>query len=293
MSLFGISSYVLVTKKGRTMVPFVRGTAFTLLFEKTSFFTLHVVAASHVTRPQRHGPLYGNNHELRVIGDRHVSCKLHLFRDDGLRYAMLPLDFKQYPVPRCDVALLRIEHEGRILAAMSNDGLAPVVPFEPDFDPLSKGEPVIAKGLDVTTEDTIADSLRMVPKSVTGTLAAKYESDDFGTTLLAASDDTVTGGMHGSPVLRASNGKCVGVLVANVTRQTVVPEKPPHMTLPTPDSVRSEEETMAHHQWRIKNMHAPQIDISSNGELMNSVPNAGFSFVPIGEFISFARRTEI
>jgi hypothetical protein len=40
-------------------------------------------------------------------------------------------------------------------------------------------------------------------------------------------------------------------------------------------------------------MHAPAVDISTNAELLDAVPDGGFAFVPLGEFYSFLRRTEI
>lgn len=292
MSVVGISSYVLITQKGRTLVPFVRGSGFLLKFETQSFYQYHVVTAGHVALPHRFGALYGNTQELKHIGDRHVSSKMHLFRPDGKRIAILPLAFQVQRPPLTDIALLRIEREKEIIKSMETDGLPPLEALDADTGPLQKGEEVVINGLHMTTEDTVADEIDMVPKPVTAQVVAKYNSDHFNTVLLASTQEAVTSGMNGCPVLRKSNGKCVGVLVGDVKRDA--PSIDPKPLLETPKGTsRTPDVMMAQHEWRMSHMHAPFVDISSNGELMHSVGVHGGAFVPIAEFVRFMRKSEI
>jgi hypothetical protein len=294
MSVFGVTSYALVTAKGKTFIPFVRGTGFSIAYRQTSFYSQHILTAAHVAQPQRYAKLFGNPYDIQHVRERHVSSKLHLFHPDGSRYALLPLDFKVHRAPRADVALLRIEREGPILTDMQSKGLPAIVPFEIDTDGLTRDEPVVVKGLHMTSEQTLSDMITMVPQEAKGTLAAKYVSDDLGTVLIGnLTSGALTPGMHGAPVLRESNGKLVGVLVGDVWRQPRTYDKPPKQlgTL-TEDKDKSPEVVNEMNSWRERNMHAPGVDISSNGDLLNQVPAAGFAFVPVGEFYTFLRQTE-
>jgi hypothetical protein len=297
-SVFGVTAYTLMTTKGRTFVPLVRGTGFCVGFSNTSFYTRHVVTAGHVARPQRYGKLYGNAPELSQIKDRHVSTKLHLFTPAGQRFALLPLEFNVHSPPRVNVAILRIEREGPILSDMSSKGLPAIEPFELDTEGLARGEDVRVMGLHMTSVDTLADAVNMVPEQAMGTLQAKYVSDDLGTVLLAnLKSGSITPGMHGAPVLRASNNKVVGVLVGGTQRHTREYEKAPNELGVkrgfADKEPRAPEVTDELNRWREKNMHAPAVDISTNAELLDAVPDGGFAFVPLGEFYSFLRRTEI
>ena len=297
MSLVGVSSYGLVTKKGRTFIPFVRGTGFLASFTQTSFYTRHVITADHVCRPQRYGKLYGNGIELSKMRDRHVSCRLHGFAPNGNRYLVMPLEFKLHPCPRTDVCVLRIEREKEILQDMRANGLPELEPFEMDHEALAQDEPIEVRGLHMLNEDTLADTVSMVPRVIEGKLAAKYVSEDFGTVLVASgvSGGAVTPGMHGSPVLRKSNGKVIGVLIGGITRQPIAAEPAPRLLgTPPKEGEQHPPDVVAElHEWRLRNMHAPTVDISSNGDLMNAVNDDGFAFVPVGEFLSFMRRTEV
>jgi hypothetical protein len=294
MSVFGVTSYGLVTQKGRTFVPFIRGTGFPIAFAQTAFNTCHILTADHVARPQRHGHKYGNDLEIGKMRDRHVSCKLHMF-EESQRYAVLPLEFRTFPAPQSDVCVLRIEREKHILEDMSQHGLPPIVPFELDMGGLKQGEPLEVLGLHMLGEDTIEDRLSMVPRTVVGNLAAKYVSQDFGTVLLASTTEgEVSAGMHGSPVVRAGTNNVVGVFVGECLREAPQRTEAPKLLglAGPPDGKIPEEVRAAHDKWRRENMHAPTLDISSNEDLMNSVGSAGFAFVPTGEFGSYLRHIE-
>jgi hypothetical protein len=292
MSVFGVSSYMLITMKGRSLVPFARGTGFMVKFENTGFWQNHVVTAAHVAQPHKYSKMYGNPREFKKIGDRHVSSKLHMFHANGNRHARLPLEFAVTTLMKTDVAALRVENEQAIFAQMALDGVAVPEAFEVDTAALGQNEEVIIKGLDVILgENTVEDRLEMTSRDVRGFLKAKYASEQHGTVLLASTEQTITTGMSGAPVVRASNNKVVGVLVA--TTSAAASECRAATPQPEIDDKDSLLVTVAkQQQWRKENMMEPSIDLSANPMLLQQVEGHGAAFVPIGEFYHALRRTE-
>ncbi|CCW62734.1 unnamed protein product [Phytomonas sp. EM1] len=278
MSVYGISSYFLWTQKGLTELPLVRGSGFLMRYrELHTFYRYHVVTAGHVSSPVRYKQIYGDTAGLRAIGQRHLSTRLLVPSSETHKVVhSLEMEFKQYPMPNVDVALLRCKQEAHV----EELGLQPI---DVDKDPIAEGTELVFCGLDVEEEraNPNDEGLLLRERRLFGVCKAALVSLDYGTVLLASLTDesprAVDGilskglplGMCGGPVLRRGSGKCVGVIVARVLKNA--PPRDPNAGALYQD---------------------PYLDISENVSL-HAHGSLDVAFVPIGEFYSSMRRSEL
>lgn len=234
MSVFGVTNYLLVTQKGRTYIPFVRGTGFLVDYSTHSFHSKHVLTAAHVAAPLRFPSAFGNPPVFQRLGERHLTPKIILFSQaTGQRRAILPLEFQVNVMRGTSVAALRIKGERELFERMQNDGVQGPAPFQLDdaqqpqqlpgagsgiggLD-VADGEELLLRGLELERDEDGADTAEMKAVTILARARLSYISKSFGPAVIVSTGKKkVTGGMSGCPVIRKSNGKCVGVLVAPV-----------------------------------------------------------------------------
>lgn len=313
MSVFGVSSYFLWTQKGMTTLPLVRGSGFTIKADLVhSFYTRHVITAAHVACPVKYPAIYGNTNGLRAIGERHISTKVLLpnlepqqaaTRNGKTRLPMtktVDLEFAQKRFNNVDACSLRIKNESSVLKELGDS----LQPFEVDITALQEGEELIFLGMK-STEDVANPSdndLMLEPRRFEGRVLASLQTRDFGTVLLAQTDVLPHGSLCGGPVVRKSNGRCVGVIVAPV-RSNAPPRRLPREREDSEASADEKERIharMSADATRATNLKdvmdsliaEPWLDVSSTAEV-SSVPNLNVAFVPLMEFHSALRRHEL
>ena len=274
MSILGISSYLLVARKGLVNVPFCRGSAFLLDYTlKNGFNALHVITAAHVAKPHRFAPLYGSPKPFEQIGDRHVSCALLQYDDSGKRLNTIRLRFQTTEFKGKDVTELRIENERPLLKYYLEElKLPPLMPFALDRKPLSLDDEVIFCGMHVEDDHCVEDECRMTPRRVRGVCKAAFEVEPFGTMLLASCEQPITPGMSGGPVLRASDGTVLGITVAKIQKE------PPNEAMRIDPNYQKLD---------------PVVDCHRKPESFKDIPHEGAAFIPIGEFFNHMRETEV
>lgn len=302
---FGVSSYFLWTQKGLTTLPLVRGSGFVVPFRQMNgFYKYHVITAAHVSCPVRYPQLFSSasdNNPLKAIGERHISNRILFSHASESSFSTINgpfspclrhvsshnLRFQQHFMPNVDVAALRIENEEIFSHDYPKSKL-----LEVDLTPLQDGEEIVLCGMDAkeAAGNPNDDGLQLLPCELTAVCKAALISVDYGTVLLCevpefhrANDReenlinlshqnsifaSLPAGLCGGPVLRKSNQKAVGVIVARVTRY--LPPKDLNKPL---------------------NIHEPFLDISDNKEILSQWP-LDAAFVPFSEFEGSMRRTE-
>jgi hypothetical protein len=230
MSVFGITNYLLVTQKGRTYIPFVRGTGFLVDFESHGFFTKHVITAGHVAVPLRYSAIYGRPPLFSRIGERHLTPKILLFDHQGQRRAVLPLEPKIHELKGTCITSLRVKGERELFPRMYEDGVPVPVAYDLD-DPtteIGEGEELVIQGLSLDRDQDPSDVAEMKPIVVQAKARLSFLSELFGATVIASTGNVrISPGMSGSPVLRKSNGKCVGMLICGVKTKLSDPAASP------------------------------------------------------------------
>lgn len=240
MSVFGVTNYLLVTQKGRTYIPFVRGTGFLLDFQTHGFYSKHVITAGHVAAPLRYSALYGRPPLFSRIGERHLTPKILLFDHEGHRRAIVPLEPKFHQLKGTCVTALRVKNERELFPRMFQDGVPVPVPYElddPNNSVIGEGEELVIQGLVLDRDEEAADVAEMKPMVVQAKAKLSFLSELFGSTVIASTGNIkISPGMSGSPVLRKSNGKCVGMLVCGVKTK-----------LPDPTVAEKNQSPLIHH----------------------------------------------
>ena len=335
-AIFGVTAYAMITRKGATHLPLVRGTGFLVRYSIVAFYNHHVVTAAHLLKPTKYRELYGSPRVMESIGERHISHKLLRFTDDGFRAAALPLlPGGPTTFANMDVGVSRIEREMDIFPQMRRDGLPPIPAFELDVSPIHNGELVTLLGMDLLKDEDVADTATMTPRAVEAVCRGRMTTDQFGPVVLVAgassvpdngtlspqraqaADDgdggkvdpgpLISGGMVGGPVIRKSNGKCVGILVApcrrtrHLTDEKIWRDRLERASKPLPKTVEDAEKGKIDVQSMAKDFFEanrqlltdPYLDISSNTALLNAVAGPMAAFVGAGEFEAALRRTEI
>lgn len=229
MSVFGITNYLLVTQKGQTRIPFVRGTGFLLDFEKHGFHTKHVISAGHVSMPLRYASIYGRPPLFSRIGERHLTPKILLFDGFGKRKAILPLEYDMKQLKGTCVAALRVRGERELFPRMAQDGVPLPIPYELEDlvsgKPLGENEELILQGLCLDQDVEAADVAVMKPLSIPANAKLSFISELFGSVVIVSTGkQKVSPGMSGCPVLRKSTGKCVGMLICAAKTKLSNPE---------------------------------------------------------------------
>lgn len=262
-STFCVSSYFLWTQKGLTTLPLVRGSAFCVDFTQLDgFYRHHIITAAHVSCPPRYRHLYTCDEDsaLKLIGERHVTNKVLLPTQSH------ELLFRQHFMPHVDVSSLRLKDESVLTAT----GISPL---EVDPTPLEEGESIIIRGIDCkeAAGNPHDDDLTLKPEEFHGVCKAALVSIDYGTVFLGALRDGLDAplpiSMCGGPVVRASNGKVVGVFVARVVR-----------SLP-PNDVK-----------KPPKVFDPFLNLADH-DILNQWP-LHFAFVPVTEFAAALLRSE-
>lgn len=225
MSTVPFTSMLLWTEKGKTFVPLVRGSSFLVKYDVKGFFQFHVIAAAHCATPARFQKLWPRFTNMEHVRERNTFQRLLLPNGvDGRIAHEVDLRPRFKVIPGFDVALLNMVREEHVAEAIANKGLPALVPFELDVNPIGEGEAVVLRGFDVEEEtgDPSGFSLRMHAKELHGvTRAAITTNTGFGTVVLVELEEEMPQGMCGGPVLRKSNGKCIGVIAGKVS-----PEEP-------------------------------------------------------------------
>lgn len=300
---FGVSSYFLWTQKGLTTLPLVRGSGFVVPFRHVNgFYKYHIITAAHVSCPVRYPQLFSSdkdNNPLQAIGERHISNRLLVPKPPiwppgqtnssifNVSTSSYNLRFQQYVMPNSDVAVLRIENEEKFFKHYPESSV------EVDLSPLEDGEEIVLCGVDAreATGNPNDDGLQLMPCQFSAVCKAALVAVDYGTVLLGEIKkvhkmdgeqctivnyrDEVEGSppfpssLCGGPVLRKTNKKVVGVIVARVARH--VPPK----DLSKP-SIISE----------------PFLNLSDNKEILDKWP-LDVAFVPFADFEGSMRRTEL
>lgn len=300
--VFGVSSYFLWTQKGLTTLPLVRGSGFVVPFRHVNgFYKYHVITAAHVSCPVRYPQLFSSDKDsnpLQAIGERHISNRLLLSKPSigppektkVSAFNVSPsynLRFQQYFMPNSDVAILRIENEESFFQDY------PESTVEVDLSPLEDGEEIVLCGVDAreATGNPNDDGLQLLPCQFSAVCKAALVSVDYGTVLLGEIKklhkmdgerctvvncrDEVEGSppfpssLCGGPVLRKTNKKAVGVIVARVARHV------PLKDLSKPSVI-----------------HEPFLNLSDNKEILDQWP-LDVAFVPFTDFEGSMRRTEL
>lgn len=169
MSVFGVSTYLLVTRKGHTHIPFLRGSGFLLKYNVPAFYGHHVVTVGHLLRPTKFQHLFGHPRVFQSIGERHLTQKLIVFdAKTGKRKAMLPiLPDGQTLFPNMDVGVGRVQDEKEIWKQMEIDFGAPAA--APMAAPVNDNED---GGKSSSGSDNAADLTSSSSSSSTATEAA-------------------------------------------------------------------------------------------------------------------------
>jgi hypothetical protein len=272
MSVVGFSSYFLWTEKGKTVLPLIRGSAFILDYHNTSAFNKrHVITAAHCAIPTRFPNIFSNNKRLAHLGERHIYTKALMPRfllnsRDEQDYTIGSMSFLRNNAavfPHVDVCSMRLREE----SVGDQWGLQG---FEIDTDALQDGDEVVYIGLHAQEEkaNPTDDHLQMHPLEIGGVCRAAYLSGDYGMVMLGTASEPVPLSMCGGPVLRRSNMKVVGVIVAQV-RQAAPPSDPRTELI----------------------YHDPWLDISAQPDLCQ-IPDLQVAFVPLGEFYHALRKSE-
>ncbi|RNF25311.1 hypothetical protein TcG_00317 [Trypanosoma cruzi] len=265
MSVLGVSSYFLWTQKGKTVLPLVRGSGFLVLFQQLGgFYKYHVLSAVHVTCPVRYRQIFGDTIGLRAIGERHISTKLLKPGSNGKVDASLDLEFAQSFLPNVDVSSLRCKDEKQINELC-------LLPFELDVDPIKEGTELLLFGMEAVEEraNPNDDGLHLKDACIKGECRAALVSLDYGTVFLASLESPLSLSMCGGPVVRKDNGRCVGVIVAQVLKNA--PPSDPQVTPLYQD---------------------PWLDLSQN-ETINACGKLDVAFVPVREVYDALRRCEM
>jgi hypothetical protein len=142
--------------------------------------------------------------------------------------------------------------------------------FEVDTQALAEGDELIYVGLRAEEEKANPhdDKLKMLPVEYSGVCKAAFLSGDYGMCMLGTSQEPLPLSACGGPVLRRSNMKVVGVLVAQVRR--AAPPADPRTELI---------------------YHDPWLDVSGQPKLCD-IPDLNVAFVPVGEFYHGLRKSE-
>lgn len=280
MSVFGLSSYFLWTQKGATVLPLVRGSGFVVKFDLLNgFYGHHIVTAAHVACPVKFPAIFGNNAGLRAIGERHITTGL-LIPDtaDSTRNTPVPCAFVQKRFLSVDVASLRVKDEKKVLTSeVGNMIRSGAIEF--DLNPISRGEELVIRGVRTHEEKVNASDVdvSLSEESVTGTCHSALQSHSYGTVLLVAGESRPHSSLCGGPVLRKSNGKCVGVLVAAVYNNA-------------PPVLEDEVGGVSHD---IKSfVREPWLDISGTKGLETDATRIVAAFAPVTDFHDSLRRSE-
>ena len=283
----GISSYLLVTQKGRTYVPFCRGSCFMLPYTSVSFYAHHVITAAHIARPHRFAPLFGNPPSFQGIGDRHVSWKAYALDREGFNTgAQQPLFLanKLDTINSVHSVSLRVAKEEEQIAEQRAkmkeleqeyyfDNTTAVTP---DGAPLDLNEELVCEGVECVEDPTGVNDETMVfrHRRIPIVCRAAVTSKGFGTLVLASSETPFPPSMCGGPVIRRSSGKCVGVITAPL--RTTPPEPPAELE-------------------EITHTRPVYMDITDNPGVMKEMGgegSIGVAFTPLAEFLLQLRRLE-
>jgi hypothetical protein len=228
MSVFGVTNYLLVTQKGRTYIPFVRGSGFFVDFVQHGFHTRHVLTCGHIATPLRYPQMFGRPPLFSRIGERHLTPKALLFDPHGTRRAMLPVEYNINTLKGTCVASMRIKNERDLFLQMERDGLGVPRSFELDLEnpTVGENEEVVFHGLKLDRDEEAADVAEMTPMIVPGKAKLNFLSELLGSTVIVSTGTKqVSAGMSGCPVIRRSNGKCVGMLICAVKTKNSDPSK--------------------------------------------------------------------
>jgi hypothetical protein len=228
MLSFGVSSYFLWTVKGATVMPLVRGSGFLIRSTSHTFHKYHVVTAGHVACPVQFPRVFGGRSPgLRAIGERHISTGLlcPTLTKGPSAPVTFPALFLQRRFLNVDVAILHLKDEDRAIETISRVGIAPL---DVDLEPLHLGEELTFCGVTSTenTANASDDNVLVEYQSIDGISHSEVVTNDYGTVIVAKGDQSIDPTMCGGPVLRKSNGKCVGVIVARIGGD-VRPDAPP------------------------------------------------------------------
>lgn len=262
-------------------MPLVRGSGFILKSSGMNpFYKYQVITAGHVSCPVKYPAVFGRDSPaLKAIGERHITSGLVIPRsninsdsgDAGPHYTH-PLIFLQKRFLNTDVALLHVKDEDAFFATPIGTS---ITPLELDADPVGRGEELVFHGVQSTESPSNPsdDGLRVEDVRIGGSCHSRLNSIDYGSVLLAHADAPIPPTLCGGPVLRKSNGKCVGVIVARTLAAA-----PPVETAPN-----------APPNQRMVNRE-PWMDISETPELRDAKPPIHAAFVPVQEFLSQLRK---
>jgi hypothetical protein len=274
----GVSSYFLWTIKGATVMPLVRGSGFLIRNEGVRIFhKYHVITAGHVACPVQFPRVFGGSSPgLRAIGERHISTGLLVprQRSGSSKPSEYPNTFPQTRFLNMDVAALHLKNEDAILGEVREAGVSPL---EVDLDVLLQGEELEFHGVcsDETTVNPSDEDIQVRHCSISGVSHSAVVTHDYGTVTTAQLESELDPTMCGGPVVRKSNGKCVGVIVARVGPLKEEPSTPPSQDAAT--LVRK-----------------PWLDLSSTeGFMQHRDAHVRAAFVPLRDFLPRLRDIEI
>ncbi|CUI15490.1 trypsin peptidase, putative [Bodo saltans] len=271
MLSFGVSSYFLWTVKGATVMPLVRGSGFMIHSASRTFHKYHIVTAGHVACPVQFPRVFGDRSPgLRAIGERHISTGLLCPSGAGSSTPVtFPTLFPQRRFINADAAILHLKNEDQAFSTISHLGITPV---DVDLQPLQFGEELTFCGVTSTEHSANAsdDNVHVEYHSINGVSHSEVGTLDYGTVIAAQADRDIDPTMCGGPVLRKSNGKCVGVIVARIGSATVS-DSPP-----TPDASLL--------------IHKPALDLSNTPNLEKA--SLRVAFISINDFLPTYRATE-
>lgn len=273
---FGLSSYFLWTVKGATVMPLVRGSGFLIQSEGShAFHKYHVITAGHVACPVQFPRVFGGDSPgLRAIGERHITtgALCPVSHDGRSTPRAFPMLFPQKRFLNVDVAALRLKNESSSIQELFEMG---VTPLEVDTTPLERDEELEFCG--VRSFESLTNStdeeLQVEHDSLCGSSHSTVISHDYGTIIVARLNDDIDSTMCGGPVIRKSNGKCVGVIVARVGALGAT--DPPI----SPDAS--------------KLVRKPCLDLSSTPGLEGDASMLRAAFVPARDFITQLRNSSL
>lgn len=162
-----------------------------------------------------------------------------------------------------------------------------IEPLVIDRDPVGEGDELVLCGMltDEERANPTDDGATLKPMELQAVCHAAMLTLDYGTVLLASTDEMPPASMCGGPVLRKRTGTCVGVLVAPVRRNA-----PPKRLLSRRTSGEVDPATVPSVMAEL--IAEPWLDISQNADLRD-IPNLNAAFVPFGEFYASMRRSEM